>query len=83
MALKINEECTACDVCREECPNDAITEGDPIYIIDPNLCTECIGAHDEPQCSSVCPMDCCIPDPDREETKEELFEKYERIHPKA
>ena len=83
MALKINEECTACDVCREECPNDAITEGDPIYIIDPNLCTECAGAHDEPQCVSVCPMDCCIPDPDKEETKEELLEKYERLHPKA
>lgn len=83
MAYKITEECTACDVCKEECPNDAISEGDPVYTIDPNLCTECVGAHDEPQCAAVCPMDCCIPDSDHEETKEELLEKYQRLHPKA
>ena len=83
MAYKINEECTACDVCREECPNNAISEGDPIYVIDPNLCTECIGAHDEAQCVSVCPMDACVPDADHEETKEELMEKYKRLHPEG
>ena len=80
MALMINEECIACDVCVPECPNDAISEGDPIYIIDPNLCTECVGYFDEPQCVEVCPVDCIIPDPDHQETKEELLNKKKRIH---
>ena len=35
MALLINDECIACDACREECPTTAIEEGDPIYYIDP------------------------------------------------
>ena len=80
MALMINEECIACDACVPECPNDAISEGDPIYIIDPNLCTECVGYFDEPQCVEVCPVDCIIPDPDHQETKEELLNKKKRIH---
>ena len=66
VAIIITEECIACGVCEPECPNQAISEGE-IYIIDPDLCTECIGAFDEPQCASVCPVDCCVPDPDRKE----------------
>jgi ferredoxin len=80
MALKINDECTACGVCEPECPNEAISEGDPIYLIDPTRCTECVGAYDEPQCASVCPVDACVPDPDNEESKEELLEKYKELH---
>jgi len=80
MALIINEECIACDACVPECPNDAISEGDPIYIIDPNLCTECVGFFDEPQCVDVCPVDSIVPDPDHKETKDELLEKKKRIH---
>ncbi len=80
MALIINEECIACDACVPECPNDAISEDDPIYIIDPNLCTECVGFFEEPQCIEVCPVDCIIPDPDHQETKEELLNKKKRIH---
>ena len=38
MALLINDECIACDACREECPTMAIEEGDPIYYIDPDRC---------------------------------------------
>jgi len=65
MAYKITEECIACDACLPECPNEAISEGDPIYVIDWEKCTECEGHHDEPQCASVCPIDdCCVPDPD-------------------
>lgn len=62
MSLKITEDCTNCDACLPECPNEAITEGDDIYIIDPNLCTECVGFHDTPQCADVCPVDCCVDD---------------------
>jgi len=53
----ITDECIACDACREECPNEAIEENDPIYIIDPDRCTECVGHFDEPQCIAVCPVD--------------------------
>ena len=57
MALIINEECIACSACVDECPNEAISEGDPIYVIDPNKCTECVGFYDEPQCVTVCPVE--------------------------
>ncbi len=77
MSLLINDECINCDVCEPECPNSAITQGDEIYEIDPNLCTECIGHYDEPQCIEVCPVDCILIDPDNEESKEALQQKYE------
>ncbi len=80
MALLINDECIACDACVPECPNEAITEGDPLYIIDTDLCTECIGFHDEPQCAAVCPTDACVKDPDNEESEEELLAKKAKIH---
>ena len=80
MALKINEECIACDACVDECPNEAISEGNPIYVIDPNKCTECVGFHDEPQCVTVCPVEAIVPDPNHQETKEELLEKKKQIH---
>jgi ferredoxin len=80
MAIMINEECIACDACLPECPNDAISEGDPIYIINPDLCTECVGFHDSPQCAAVCPTDACVPDPSHPETPEQLMEKKKKIH---
>jgi ferredoxin len=80
MALIINDECIACDACVAECPNEAISEGDPIYVIDPDLCTECVGYFDEPQCVNVCPVEAIVPDPDHMETKEQLLEKKKRIH---
>ena len=49
MALMIIEGCTACDACEPVCPNKAISSGDPLYVIDPMKCTECVGAEDEPQ----------------------------------
>lgn len=79
MSLLIHEECIACDACREECPNGAIEEGDPIYVIDPDLCTECVGYFDEPSCVSVCPVDAIIPDSDNLESIEELKYKYELL----
>ncbi len=79
MALTITEECINCDVCEAECPNSAISESDEIYIIDPTLCTECIGHFDSQQCVEVCPVDCIIPDPENVEDKETLLAKYERL----
>jgi len=70
MALMITDECINCDVCEPECPNSAISQGEEIYIIDPNLCAECAGHFDTPQCVEVCPVDCIIQDPEHEKTKE-------------
>ncbi|MDH5678348.1 MAG: YfhL family 4Fe-4S dicluster ferredoxin [Nitrospinota bacterium] len=79
MALLINEECVNCGVCEPECPNEAITEGEDIYVIEPSKCTECVGHFDEPQCVSVCPVDCIVADPDNQESKEELQAKFEKL----
>ena len=56
MALLISDECINCDVCEPECPNGAISQGEEIYVINPMLCTECVGHHDLPQCMEVCPV---------------------------
>lgn len=79
MALMINLDCTLCDACIDPCPNEAITAGEP-FVIDAFRCTECVGAEDEPQCIVVCPSACIVPNPDFEETEEELMEKYESLH---
>ncbi|HIJ63908.1 MAG TPA: YfhL family 4Fe-4S dicluster ferredoxin [Rhodospirillaceae bacterium] len=79
MALLITDDCTGCDACVAECPNKAISPGSVIYLIDPNRCTECVGAHDEPQCKVVCPADCIINDPDHAESRDQLQKKYESL----
>jgi ferredoxin len=81
MALKITEECINCGACEPECPNEAISAGEEIFIIDPEKCTECVGFYDEPQCQGVCPVDCIIPDEAHKETKDELLEKFKKLHP--
>jgi ferredoxin len=53
---------------------------DEVYYIVPDKCTECKGFHEEPQCAAVCPVDCCVPDPDREETEDQLLARKERLH---
>ena len=53
MATMITEECINCGACEPECPNEAISEGDDIYVIDPARCTECVGHFDEEQCAAV------------------------------
>lgn len=79
MALLITDECINCDVCEPACPNDAISEGDDIYVINPDLCTECVGHFDEPQCVVICPVDCIPKDPDHVENESDLLAKYKRI----
>lgn len=76
MALKITDECINCDVCEPVCPNQAISMGVDIYVIDPLRCTECIGHFDRPQCQQVCPVECIPLDPDRVESHEQLWNKY-------
>lgn len=79
MALMITDECINCDVCEPECPNGAISQGDEIYQINADLCTECVGHYDTSQCVEVCPVDCIIHDPKHEENEDQLRAKFERI----
>lgn len=81
MATMITEECINCGACEPECPNEAISEGEDIYIIDPNLCTECVGHFDEEQCAAVCPVDCCVPDPNIVESEDKLLDRAKEIFP--
>ena len=79
MALMITDECINCDVCEPECPNDAISQGPEIYVIDVSKCTECVGHFDTPQCREVCPVDCIPVHPEHVETREALVLKYEGL----
>jgi ferredoxin len=81
MATKITEECINCGACEPECPNEAISEGEDIYVIDPNLCTECVGFHDQEACQAVCPVECCIPDPNNREAEQILYDRAVKLHP--
>ena len=96
MATVITSECINCGACEPECPNTAIYEGGAqwenngdkhpaistdIYYIVPQKCTECVGFFEEEQCAAVCPVDCCIPDPDNPEEEEALLTRAKRLHP--
>ncbi len=96
MATMITEECINCGACEPECPNTAIYEGGvewdnrgekhaaiaaDIYYIVPEKCTECVGFFDQEQCAAVCPVDCCVPDPNNPESEEVLLERARTIHP--
>src|SRR3970282_1923394 len=80
MATMITSECINCGACEPECPNNAISQGEEIYVIDPQLCTECVGFHDYEACAAVCPVDCCVPDPNNVETEEVLIARGRALH---
>jgi len=75
----ITDECINCDICEPECPNNAIYQGLNIYEINPELCTECVGHFDVPQCQEVCPVDCIPINPQFIESKEALLFKYHQL----
>ena len=81
MAYQITDACINCGACEPECPNSAISEGDPIYVINPNRCTECVGHYESSRCAEVCPVESCVPNPAHEETKDQLIEKFKKINP--
>ena len=81
MATHITEDCINCGACEPECPNEAISEGEEIYVIDPELCTECVGFYEQEACQAVCPVECCLPDPKLRESEQELIERALRLHP--
>lgn len=80
MATMITAECINCGACEPECPNNAISQSDELYVIDPLLCTECVGFHDYEACAAVCPVDCCVTDPNNVETEEALIARARDLH---
>ena len=81
MATMITADCINCGACEPECPNNAISQGDPVYVIAPQLCTECVGFHDYEACAAVCPVDVCVTDPNNIETEEVLVARARALHP--
>ena len=53
--------------------------GEIIYEIHPNLCTECVGHYDQPQCQLFCPVDCIPLDPQHVESQDELMDILKKI----
>ena len=56
MAYKITDDCIMCGACADECPSEAISEGDGKYVIDADACIDC-GA-----CADTCPSEAIIPE---------------------
>src|SRR5262249_14039345 len=96
MSTTITSECINCGACEPECPNTAIYGGgvewelngqvspaiaQDIYYIVPSKCTECVGFHDHEACAAVCPVDCCVPDPNNPETQAVLLARARTLHP--
>ncbi len=96
MATMITSECINCGACEPECPNNAIYQGgvewelegmkhpplatDTFYIV-PEKCTECVGFYDHEACAAVCPVDCCVPNPEIPEAEEVLIARARQLHP--
>jgi len=83
MATMITSDCINCGACEPECPNNAISQGDPVYVIDPLLCTECVGFHDYEACAAVCPVDVCVTDQNNIESEEVLIARARALHPET
>ena len=81
MSTFITDECINCGACEPECPNNAISEGDDTYVINPELCTECVGFHGDEACQSVCPVECCVPDENIREEEPTLLDRAKSLHP--
>ena len=97
MATMITSECINCGACEPECPNTAIYQGgvewqsldgamhpalsNDIFYIVPEKCTECVGFYDHEACQAVCPVECCLPDPNHVEDEKILIERALRLHP--
>jgi ferredoxin len=81
VAYKITEDCISCGACEPECPNQAISEGDTLYVINPERCTECVGSHPSSRCVEVCPVDATKLDENHKESRDQLLAKWKKLHP--
>lgn len=80
MVVKITDECIACGACEPECPNRAISESPTAYVVNPELCTECVGSFPTQQCIQICPVAAVVFEENRE-PREVLLERWRKIHP--
>ena len=80
MSTMITADCINCGACEPECPNSAIREGDMAYVINPALCTECVGFYGAEMCQEVCPVACCIPNQNLRESEETLHARALKLH---
>lgn len=60
MAFEIIETCVNCWACEPLCPNKAIYQAMPHFLIDTGKCNECAGDFLAPQCVSICPIEGAI-----------------------
>jgi MinD superfamily P-loop ATPase len=79
----ITEECFNCGACARMCPGEGISEGEENFVIDPSRCSECVGFYHTQQCARICPIDCCVIDPNNVETEAVLFERARNLHPET
>lgn len=80
MANMITEACVNCGACERMCPSGGISQGEETFVIDPSACSECVGFHHTQQCARVCPVDCCVIDPNNLESEAVLFERAQKLH---
>lgn len=81
MAYTIIDSCNNCRACEPECPNNAISEGPDIFVIDPEKCTECVTFNAAPACAAICPVDACVTDPSNVENEAKLLERVKALYP--
>ena len=79
MAMKILDTCINCGSCEPDCPNQAISVGDPTFMVDSARCTECVGAFDAPKYVEICPIEGCIVT-EPAEPHELLQARYAQLH---
>ncbi len=42
MASAITDDCIGCGNCEPECPCGAISKAGEVYVVDPEVCTDCV-----------------------------------------
>jgi len=57
MAHKITDACQLCGSCIPICPSEAISEGDPKYVIDAEKCADCGVCVDECPTGAILPAE--------------------------
>ncbi|MFH0941999.1 MAG: YfhL family 4Fe-4S dicluster ferredoxin [Chloroflexota bacterium] len=81
MAYSITRECVNCGACETECPNQAVSQGAEVFVINPEKCTECLGFYDSARCARVCPVNAAVLDDAHRESHRNLVARFKKLHP--